>query len=298
MRNKSLREQIEEMMSRWKMLSTPQIRELLSQETTVNDQSFFTVLKRMRRASDIYSIRLGALHLNFDPLWKDRRNNLQLQSTKERSNYFRASKLLHHHELTEVFLDWKREFPHIEALPNISTHSDVASKSIGGKLGVPDLVIRLSPFSSLYIEYERTLKSSRRYEIKWWTYEDDPSVKTCLYWLEDPSHLPALEKEAETFFRRTIGREDFFLGFISTEAFKQSRFDASARLYSLKGCLERSLKELLGPAPLPVPEVSKSENFSPPTTEYPWPISAHQADSSPTTITNEWVLKDVREESA
>ncbi|PIR23419.1 MAG: hypothetical protein COV44_02950 [Deltaproteobacteria bacterium CG11_big_fil_rev_8_21_14_0_20_45_16] len=263
MKNKSLCERITHSIERWRMLSTPQIRELLSQEMTVNDQSLFTVLKRMRRASHIYSIRLGSLHLNFHPFWKKARNKLQLQPIKERSNYFRSSKLLHHHELTEIFLDWKGEFPHLEALPNISTHSDVASKSIGGKLGVPDLVIRLNPFSSLYIEYERTLKSSRRYEIKWWTYEDDPSVKTCLYWLEDPSHLPALEKEAETFFRRTIGREDFFLGFISTEAFKQNRFDASARLYSLDGCVERSLKLLLRPAPVAVQAMSETTNFPP-----------------------------------
>lgn len=298
MKNNSLRERITKLIERWKMLSTSQVRDFLSQDGAVNDQSLFTTLKRMRMANDLHSTRLGALHLNFEPHWKKGQEFLAISSTTARRKAFRSKGLIHHNEMTELFLNWKREFPYIEALPNISAHKSVNSKSIGGKLRIPDLAIRLSPSSSLYIEYERTLKTSRIYQEKWWTYEDDGSVKTCLYWLEDPAHSPALEKIAEEFFRRTIGREDFSLGFIPTEAFNLKRFDAMAKLYSLQGCAEKSLVNLLDDAPMTAQKLSKAENFSPSTTQYDLAFSARETNSPPSTSSNDWVLKDERGEFA
>ncbi len=209
MTSKTLRYRISELLKRWKMLSTPQIRELLALNDEVNDLSLFTVLKRMKKSADIHSLRVGNLHLNFHPFWKARMELLEKTEATKRLETLRACGLLHHLQLTGVFLEWKREFPHLEALPNVSSYRNVATSRLNGKLSAPDLVLKFSPSSSIYIEYERTLKSDSRYRQKWGIYEDDGSVKTCLYWLEETSHQPALEQLAERFFDRSVGRDDF-----------------------------------------------------------------------------------------
>lgn len=285
-------------MNRWKMLSTSQIRAFLSEEERVNDLSLFTVLKRMKKANELYSLRIGSHYLNFHYFWKERWNLLEKTRKESRLKTLNTCGLLHHLQLAELFLEWKREFPHLEALPNVSNSRNVSTKSVSGKHSVPDLVLKLSPSASIYLEYERTLKSESRYRWKWGAYENDESVKTCLYWLDEASHLPALEQLAEKFFDRSIGREDFRLGFLTTETFHNYQFQSVIRLHSLEGTLESTLRALIPSDLKTALEPSQQKNFSPPTTRDDFAISALRANSSPPTSSNDWVLKDGREELA
>lgn len=299
MRNNSCQDRIRDVLGTWKMISTSDLKLLLHRAPSFNQRTFEWSLLRLRKKGEIYSLRIGSQILNFHSKWKKRYALFLKNPSQRRELILRETGLFHHLELLRIYLEIRKEVPSWIAYPNLSNQSCAFTKSIQGGRLFPDLILRQTPTSSaLYIEVERTLKSEKRYRERWRSYERDRAIYGCLYWLEDPSHLGPLVELSKAFFDRKSGRAEFSLSFVLDEQFRQGRLGAPIYRVGLNRHEETLLREILqGPVPAPV-AIPYSKSFSPPTTEYPWPISALRADSSPTTISNEWVLKDVREESA
>lgn len=299
MTSKSYREQIKELLRTWKAIPTTNLRQLLSQSSTFNQRSFEWALSQMRRRQELHTLRIGRDYLNFSSAWKKRFILLHSVPPHRREATLEATGLQHHFELLEIFLLLKRKFSTLNAYPNLSNQTSIFSRSLQGGKQFPDLVLRENIHSpSIYVELERNLKSEKRYLEKWRAYERDRNVYACLYWLTESSHLRFLLKLVREFFDRRSGRSSFFLGLVTMEAFQTKGFDSRVILVGLNEDREVGLQEILSG---PVSKHVASPNqkiFSPPTTEDDWAISALRANSSPTTISNEWVLKDVREEFA
>lgn len=299
MQNNSCQDRIRDLLATWKMISTSDLKLLLHRTPEFNQRTFEWSLLRLRKKGEIYSLRIGPQILNFHSKWKKRYALFLKNPSQRRELILRQTGLFHHLELLRIYLEVQKEVPDWIAYPNLSNQSCAFTQSIQGRRLFPDLILRKTPASSaLYIEFERTLKSEKRYRERWRSYERDRSIYGCLYWLEEPSHLGPLLELSKAFFDRKSGRAEFHLSFVLDVQFRQNRLDTQIYRVGLNRREEISLREVLqGPVPAPV-AIPYSKNFSAPTTYDDLAISALRANSSPPTSSNDWVLKDGREEFA
>lgn len=279
------------------MLTTTQLKKFLDQSSQVRNGTFHVTMTRMRNSGEVSTVIVPRNSLNFHPRWIKRSKMLSALNFKDRGRAFFSTGLSHHVQLADLFLCWSQQYPDLDITPNVTTQKTTASVSLANKLQVPDLSICLADSQELYIELERTLKGSQKYLEKWGAYEASPNVCGCLYFVDDTNHIQPLTKLASKFFRRTFKPKDFFIGFLSFADFVAYSFSCSVNVIGVHCSGSTPLDSLIESVSNPVSNPLSGKNFSPPTIQEQRAFSALRADSSPPTISNEWVCKQTGERS-
>lgn len=282
---------------KWKLLSTPQLLSLLNQSNATNPHSFSSALKRLKKRGAVHYLRVNHDHLNFHPLWEKRWKLLEASKGVEKSIALQRTGLRHHLELVELYLHFKREISNLTIVPNITSQKISSVKSFGQRVHAPDLTVKLDGTRELYIEIERTIKSPERYRAKWGAYEGSRQVSKCLYVLEDSEHIYPIQSYTESFFQRSFCRKPFSIAFTTLEGVKESSRSARVSAISVSGTEVIPLSMYLEVDPIGAPLTDQPKNFSPPTNCNSVAFPALRADSSPPTISNEWVCKQTGERS-